>query len=171
MATFEVLFATSLQEFIVKITKTLMNHELSRIMKHKHVKKFKPQGLKVYSIVQATHLDRRQTNSMVHCQQGQTLFHLETTNWIDKVRQKKKLPYKKVSVYSWKTVSPDARSDRGSDGRRDVQRDKGMHRDRRQEYLKKHSQRYCRVCIWKRPHRLEARQRTGNLHLHLTPVR
>jgi hypothetical protein len=43
MAAFEILFATSFQEFIVKITKSLMNHELSKIMKHKHVRKFKPQ--------------------------------------------------------------------------------------------------------------------------------
>jgi len=43
VAAFEVLFATSFRKFIVEITITLMNHELNRITKHKHVRKFKPQ--------------------------------------------------------------------------------------------------------------------------------
>jgi hypothetical protein len=34
----------------------------------------------------ATHLAWDQTNSMVHCQQGQILLHLETTFWSVKLQ-------------------------------------------------------------------------------------
>ena len=46
----------------------------------------------------ATHLELGQTNSMVHCEQGHILFHLETTNRSDKVwyQNKKQLWYKRL---------------------------------------------------------------------------
>ena len=52
----------------------------------------------------------------------------------------------------------------------DAQRDRDVHRGRRQESVREHLQR-CRVLVWDGPHSHEACHHAGSLLLHLAPKR